>query len=102
MTYRKTLAKSLYAVRTDLARSSPSWALMTHYQDVVAAAEAHLDTLPKTKTVDVWHVEWAYAGKPHVRLLPTKTQAGDEAYRLKGLNVTCVRVTGPHKHEVPA
>lgn len=72
---------------------------------VLAAAES---TLPKTKTVEVWHVEYAvkrhHGGIAHgIVVTETRSQADEAAnnHRRNGAS-QCVRVTGPHQHEVPA
>jgi hypothetical protein len=73
---------------------------------VLAAAEAHLATLPKTKMVEVWRVEWAYAA--HVgwaveaRHFPTEAEARTAASHRAGNGCRCIRVTGPHMQEIPA
>lgn len=72
------------------------------------AAEKHLATLPQTKMVEVWHVEYAVRTgvseaaiySPQTSVYPTEDSAR-QALRYM-INVVCGRVTGPHKHEVPA
>jgi len=68
------------------------------------AARAHLDTLPKTKMVERWHVEWvsASSGDSYIDVRPTADEAAEEAAHRKSQDMRCVRVTGPHQHEVPA
>lgn len=75
---------------------------------VCDAAEAHLSTLPKTKEVDVWHVNYAVrrdSGGVSLGCIVTETpaQAEDSAANLQRGGVSeCIRVTGPHRQTVPA
>lgn len=71
---------------------------------LVAAARAHLATLPRTKMVEVWHVEFVSAdtGAIYVNVHSTEEDAATEAAQRKIRKCLCVRVTGPHQHEVPA
>jgi hypothetical protein len=74
------------------------------------ALYAHLRK-SQTKTVDVWHVEYAMQVRTetgfvftlHTSIYSTEAEAREhsEAFS-QGRNAYCVRVTGPHKHEVPA
>lgn len=77
--------------------------LLHELSDVLDAARAHLETLPKTKMVDVWHVEWVAwtYPDPQIDIILDKISAENHAL-VKRNNFRCVRVTGPHKHEVPA
>lgn len=69
---------------------------------LVAAARAHLATLPRVKEVEVWHVEYAQNG-PCIALYETEPSAHGYARMLSGIsNVSNIRVTGPHKQKVPA
>lgn len=71
---------------------------------VAEAAEAHLATLPKTKMVQTWHVEWAAANIPRIDdpyLSREMAERGAEKRRTHGPG-KCIRVTGPHQQEVPA
>lgn len=69
------------------------------------AAEAHLAALPKTAMVAVWHIEFASYGKP---VIWTRTDRGDadsaaaDMRKVGTDQYQCVRVTGPHRQEVPA
>lgn len=75
---------------------------------VIAAAES---TLPKTRMVEVWRVEFAY--KPNDVWVPgVNACANEDAARLRSdelRNSKCndvhlyrtIRVTGPHLQEVP-
>lgn len=88
----------------------PFWFMRQDLEALREAAEAHLATLPKTKIVVVWRVEFAQV-KPNT--LATWEAAAatftdrDEADRYaktvgKWPLTTCIRVTGPHQQEVPA
>ena len=80
---------------------------------VLDAAEAHLSTLPKTKMVEVWHLEAVVRSHdgtwtPVVYCYLTGEQAAlaldEEATVFKHLEeaLQCFRITGPHTQEVPA
>lgn len=75
---------------------------------VLAAAES---TLPKTKMVEVWRVEYA----EHIHKVEWRARvrgpflarcdADNEAVMMAKLfsaEYACIRVTGPHQQEVPA
>lgn len=79
---------------------------------VFAAARS---TLPKTKLVDVWRVEYAKIERGRGGLGASKYdpcaitftqhyEAQNRAASMRGSTdlFTCVHVTGPHKQEVPA
>lgn len=75
------------------------------------AAEAHLATLPKTKMVEVWRVEWAILSQTRGWLPQQRGETREDADawvdKLReadkyGNSVSCIRVTGPHQQEVPA
>lgn len=70
------------------------------------AARAHLETLPKTKMVEVWWVECAINGSPHICCTSTRKDADEiaQSYAQKSdiAVFTCVKITGPHLHEVPS
>jgi hypothetical protein len=77
---------------------------------IIEAARKYLATLPRpTKTVEVWRVEYARksGGEDYWTALiqgafESKSSAEDEAGRLAGKpGYACVRVTGPHRQEVP-
>lgn len=80
----------------------------SQWNTVLAAAEAHLATLPRTKMVNTWRVEFAER-QPSDDWLPgshtftSKEQADEYEASLKALrpSLRCIRVTGPHSHEVP-
>ncbi len=80
---------------------------------VIEAAEKHLATLPKVEIIETWHVEWCHqdnrdaAREPKVSVHWSHAAARQDAQRLREspLNKgqwTCITVTGPHKHTVPA
>ena len=71
------------------------------YARIIAAAES---TLPKTKFVDVWHVEavWKETGVPSIGTYSSLAEAHASLPSFLEKYWSCVRVTGPHKHEVPA
>lgn len=59
---------------------------------------------PKTKTVEVWHVEWADGSIPHIDdpyLSRDFAERGAQLRRDEGRG-QCIHVTGPHKQTVPA
>lgn len=71
---------------------------------VIAAAES---TLPKTKMVEVWHVEYALHSRcPAIYLFNEKETADKQAVFMQKHAAEhgwhCIRVTGPHMQEVPA
>lgn len=77
-------------------------------EQIVAALRAHL-TAPKTKEVDVWHVEWA----EQVNCFPPpesweaecrafRDREAADAFAKAHAGRPCIRVTGPHKQTVPA
>jgi hypothetical protein len=62
---------------------------------------------PRTKEIEVWHVEYVQrmngAWCPEVELRFSPGMAEARANKLRELSVcACIRVTGPHKQEVPA
>lgn len=82
----------------------------TRYQEmaelVLGAAES---TLPKTKMVEVWHVEYARLQKegdwfPFVGGGFQSPGAADASVLIlqRDPKHSCIRVTGPHQQEVPA
>jgi hypothetical protein len=82
-----------------------------HTRTLLAAAEAHLATLPKTKMVEVWRVEWAILAidrwVAHHRGEPSREEAEHLAALIQeadtyGNTIRCVRITGPHQQEIPA
>lgn len=65
------------------------------------ALRSHL-TKPATKEVEVWHVEYAGShGEPGINVKSCRVLADDEADRLRVVGCSCIRVTGPHKQQVP-
>jgi hypothetical protein len=80
-----------------------------HAAVLVDAAEAHLATLPKTKMVEVWHLEYArlqsegYWAALVEGGFTTAQSAKREAERMgHDSKNACLCVTGPHQQEVPA
>lgn len=74
---------------------------------IFAAARAHLETLPRMKEIDVWHVEYASGprgfGVPHLHApFCLREDAERNAAALQRESYSFVRVTGHHKHQVPA
>lgn len=70
------------------------------FVEVCRAAES---TLPKTKMVEVWRVEWAgFTGLPQIEQFDSKTEADRYACMKSQMGRRCIRVTGPHQQEVPA
>jgi len=74
---------------------------------LISAAEKHLATLPQTREVETWHVEYArqygdgWFAEIEGALCDSRTAAAvAESLRLGGAK--CVRVTGPHRQQVPA
>lgn len=74
-------------------------------REAYRALYAHL-TAPKTKEVEVWHVEFfnisnSIVGvKAHTNLADAEVHAA--SYRSMPSSFSCIRVTGPHKQTVPA
>lgn len=71
---------------------------------IMSAAES---ILPKTKMIEVWHVEYAELEFGHwvskIRIVDSKSGAETFGTLLKNPAIfACIRVTGPHKHEIPA
>lgn len=73
--------------------------------DLVALADAAESTLPKTRTVEVWHVHSAIkhgTWRPHVRAFATEAEARRFAMSVEVHPARRnVRVTGPHQQEIP-
>lgn len=80
---------------------------VVHKDDLLAlrkAAEAHLATLPKTKMVEVWRVEYAacIGGTWFPECAARNTREQAETFVLALPHDSMARVTGPHQQEVPA
>jgi hypothetical protein len=72
-------------------------------QEVRRAAECHLMTLPNSEMVEVWHVEHcARTGTPFVAVVKDSVIAEGRALSFREEGYVCVRITGPHSHEVPS
>ncbi len=78
------------------------------FETLREAARAHLATLPKTKEVKVWRVEYAEAAPDgwmaECETCDTLEEAETYAANLRSSAPAydCIRVTGPHKQRVPA
>jgi hypothetical protein len=73
-------------------------------QILIDASRAHLDTLPRTKMQEVWHVEYVLGVVPGASVCLTRDEAERWASQLRSdqMDHLCVRVTGPHLHEMPS
>lgn len=75
---------------------------------ILAVCRAAESTLPKTKMVETWHVEYAFKGTtpwaPMVSLEDSKADADKTAaeFAADPEYYSCIRVTGPYQQEVPA
>lgn len=76
---------------------------------VYRALRAHLlaeQSKPATKTVEVWRVEYTFQREPRIQQFDTQQEASYKADCLTlgdpNSHHACIRVTGPHKQEVPA
>lgn len=70
---------------------------------LVEAAKKHLATLPQAKEVVVWHVEYVVKPNiPAINVFLSHEDAERFAAAFKNPTEQCVRVTGTHKHLVPA
>jgi hypothetical protein len=84
-----------------------AYALDTKTFILAEAAEAHLATLPRTREVKVWHVEWCHRHEPKISVWFCREAADMEADKMGGHpcnkgDWTNIRITGPHIHVVPA
>jgi len=67
---------------------------------LASAAEKSLPP-PVTKWVERWHVEFCHMGEPHVGLYEHYAAAKNRRDELERSDeISCIRITGPHKHEV--
>lgn len=69
---------------------------------LIKASKAHLSTLPRVKEVEVWHVESVLHGCTRVSVRSAQDLADNLAVLYREDGHSCVRVTGPHKHQVPS
>lgn len=77
---------------------------------VCDAAEAWADTLPKTKMVEVWRVEFAQVKSQTLATweaasaaFSTRAEAHQYAQIVTGWSCTAhIKITGPHQQEIPA
>ena len=75
---------------------------ITDFWPLVDAAEAHLATLPRTRMVEVWRVEWAQASHPFCVQQESQSAADEYAEIVRTwIDASCIRVTGPFQQEVP-
>jgi hypothetical protein len=76
---------------------------MTSREAMEVVTEVAERTLPRTKEVEVWHVEYVLLPNlPAVNVYRTHREAQQLANGFKDPVAQCVRVTGPHKQQVPA
>lgn len=76
---------------------------LTSCDDLELLADAAESTLPKTKMVDVWRVEWATStGIVFAQHFTMENNAHIHARNLREDGMDCIRVTGPHMQEIPA
>lgn len=75
-----------------------------HWAIIESAARAYLATLPRTREVEVWHVEYVNDDdSPTIAVIADKVIAEGRALRFtEQRRFRHVRVTGPHKHVIPA
>lgn len=98
--------EALEAMRDGIFRAARCTAFDHTVEAAYRALYAHL-TAPKTKTVEVWHVEytvWACndGWQPRVEVCGDKVIAEARALKFRDLNgMSAIRVTGPHSQEVP-
>ena len=92
----------------DMARLDSKGGCVTSLRDGYRALYDHY-TAPRTKTVSVWRLEFAYKKPPEGPWVPrsvgyeTKAEAEQKAKDLAEVFFhACIRVTGPHQQEVPA
>ena len=73
-------------------------------QLVFKAAKEHLKTLPQTKMINVWHVEYTLrnSSEPRCEVLKSRGDAVRFADRMDLAGFECINVTGPHQHEIKA
>lgn len=78
--------------------------IAVHYEACLAAQKAYAEYVakPKTKKIDVWHVEYVCHGLPGIMLRNTREEAERTAYHALEMGDKCVCITGPHSREVPA
>lgn len=115
MTDHDKLREAIKRVR-DYRNGKPPYTLLREQPTTVQCIDVVLDaaesTLPKTKMVEVWRVEYAIdrggLGHPSIWFPCSETHidrgtAERNADSLKEYVLKqCIRVTGPHMQEVPA
>lgn len=76
--------------------------------EIINAAEAWAATLPQTKMVEAWNVEFAERSGDNwdigVHAFRSKQLADEYENGLRAVRpaLRCIRVTGPHQREIPA
>lgn len=100
----KQLEEAIEHVQRVLAWTYTDAEVRRHLNVLLAAAEAHLATLPKTEEIEVWHVEWADGDIPHIDDPYLSREMAERGARIRqdegrGQHI---RVTGPHKQTVRA
>ncbi len=95
---REALALVGFWVNTDRVELGPS-----DWEALALVITAAASTLPRTKMVEVWRVEFAGAamGLPYIEQDRTREEAEQQARKRRSEGATCVKVTGPHMQEVP-
>lgn len=115
MTDRAVLERAIIDAR-EAIEVAGRWPRRLAYIDVdegtaiLAAAQAHLDTLPKTKMVEVWRVEFAQVKSQTLATweaasaaFSTRAEAHQYAQIVTGWSCTAhIKITGPHQQEIPA
>ncbi len=100
-------AKIREAVKAVRGLADPAKVRYWNTEVVCNAAEAHADYLNpsvcKTKTVEVWHVEYACNSVACIMAYSTR-EAADKWVSTPhcGADISCIRVTGPHRQMVLA
>lgn len=108
MSNSASLREAIRWARHDVDRIRGAATSMSPMRDVadllVILADAAESTLPKTKEVEVWRVEYAHWNGPRIAQVDTEGAAHSFAEHLRdaGRDHTCIHVTGPHKQTVPA
>jgi hypothetical protein len=76
-------------------------------ETLVIAARAYREGLPappKTRLIQTWHVEYvgSLGCNLYIDVCTDKAGAEARAGRYHAADQECIRITGPHEHEVPA
>lgn len=111
MTEHEDLREAIRVARHVMSGNSGVRPDMVHPKWLTLLADAAESTLPKTKMVEVWRIEWALSidgseWEPMGYQKSTQAEAQQFADNVvkgaPGKKVACIRVTGPHMQEVPA